>query len=73
MVVADVALVVDFDEQVAIAAFLQPSRGVVHRMTALSRPANISLSEVEVTKDDDHPEFVLVEDAFEPRHVIRAQ
>jgi hypothetical protein len=75
VIVTHVAFVVHLDEDVAVTALMNPvgrevgganNRGLVAQA--------LVLAEVEVTQDHDHPEFVrAIQDAFEARHIIRAQ
>src|SRR6266849_1571201 len=70
-----IAVVVDLDQHVAIAAIENPLRGVIRRANNRGLiTQSLVLAEVEVTEDNYHPEFVCpIDDAFEPLHVIRAQ
>src|SRR6266545_2377708 len=75
VVVADVAFVVDLDEDVAITPLEEPIERVVH--AALDRCLVLEpliLTEVKEPQNDDHAEFVrLVENALQPVHVVGTQ
>ena len=75
VIIADVALVVDLDDDVLPAAVEEPVHRAIHGAEdggLVGQP--FILSKIEDAEDDDHAEVVrAVEDALEPREVIGTQ
>ena len=72
VVVADIALVVDLDQDVAVAVVEQPVHALsTARTTAASSRQSLVLAEVEDAEDHDHAELVgPVEDLRQAGHVV---
>src|SRR6266480_6512217 len=75
MLVTHIALVIDFDQYVAITAGENPFSGVIRGANDRCLIAqSLVLAEIEITEDNYHSKFVrTIDNAFEPLHVVRPQ